>query len=182
MSTKQLIYHSDKTIEEIVNCLDLITEIQNKEYIDSDKGFRIFKKGKKYEVYYKYCKSLPRYDRFGFNSDDPFFNHNYFVLEPFSASIEKTSISFKIIHNQKMWNIIKLFVFAPLISLFVFSGALFVFETCEIEISNYIFVYLTAIAITYLGTILNVLFNNENEKEFEENAVPMLKRIVENIL
>ena len=85
----------------------------------------------------------------------------------------KCKITVKIIDDTRLWNIIKLAVFAPLMSLVIMSGMIYVLRCDELNVTSVLAV-IGSVAVTYLFTVLNIVFNKEDVADFDNNAIPLL--------
>lgn len=172
MIKRVLEYYTDKSKAEVIHKLDFLAN--TKDTFDAERGLQFVKHKRKnnYSVYYRYREPLPNSDRFGFNIDEPYFKHNYFIVEV-SEQDGKCKITVKIIDDTRLWNIIKLAVFAPLMSLVIMSGMIYVLRCDELNVTSVLAV-IGSVAVTYLFTVLNIVFNKEDVADFDNNAIPLL--------
>ncbi|MGN0114772.1 MAG: hypothetical protein ACI396_05555 [Acutalibacteraceae bacterium] len=172
MIKRALEFHTDKSKAEIIHKLDFLAN--TKDTFDSERELQFVKHKRKnnYSVYYRYREPPPSSDRFGFNIDEPYFKHHYFIAEV-SEQDGKCKIIVKIIDDTRLWNIIKLAVFAPLMSLVIMSGMFYVLQCNELNATSVLAV-IGSVAVTYLFTVLNITFNKEDVSDFDNNALPLL--------
>lgn len=170
MIKRVLEYYTDKSKAEIIHKLDFLAN--TKDTFDSERGLQFVnhKRKNNYSVYYRYREPQPAFDRFG---DESYFKHNYFIVEV-SEQDGKCKITVKVIDDTRLWNIIKLTVFAPLMSLVIMSGMIYVLRCDELNVTSVLAV-IGSVAVTYLFTVLNIVFNKEDVANFDNNALPLLQ-------